>query len=92
MGTIGRQFEAVYNVVSKYESDERLLETICKDDGYNKFIGFLTGEGVDYQIAKSFILPVLFYGDFPRFCAEVQKSDFGMEYKGAVYCRLSCKD
>lgn len=92
MGTIGRQFEAVYNVVFRYESDERLLETICQDHGYNEFVDRLTEAGVDYQIAKSFILPVLFYGDFPRFCAEVQKSDFGIEYKGAVHCRLSCKD
>lgn len=89
MGTIGEEFEAVYNVVSKYESNERLLKTICEASGYNKFIDLLTDAGINYQIAKSYILAVLYFGDFTNFCTEVKKSDLGMEFKGAVQYRLS---
>jgi hypothetical protein len=92
MGRIGKEFEAVYSVVSRYESDERLLETICREEGYSNFIDSLTDAGINYQIAKSYILPVLYFSDFPQFCAEVQKSDFGTEYKWAVGHWLSHKN
>ena len=91
MGGIGREFEAVYNVVSRYESDERLLETVCGGGGYNKFIDLLTDAGINYQVAKPYILPVLCFRDFPKFCAAVHKSDFGTEYKSDVGYWLSRK-